>query len=77
MTSPEFIFDYPAVEYLRVKSNTAVLGHILSSFFLVLLCNNKKDIKKTNNMQKVLGPVVLAGQDLETLKVPWSWQDRT
>ena len=27
--------------------------------------------------QKVLGPVVLAGQDLETLKVPWSWQDRT
>ena len=23
------------------------------------------------------GPVVLAGQDLETLKVPWSWQDRT
>ncbi len=27
--------------------------------------------------QKVLGPVVLAGQDLETLKVPWSCQDRT
>ena len=23
------------------------------------------------------GPVVLAGQDLETLKVPWSCQDRT
>ena len=27
--------------------------------------------------QKVLGPVVLAGRDLETLKVPWSCQDRT
>ncbi len=26
---------------------------------------------------KVLGPVVPAGRDLETLKVPWSWQDRT
>ena len=57
----------------------------------VLLCNDKKDRKKCNNIQKrfgpvvlagppgqkVLGPVVLAGQDLETLKVPWSWQDRT
>ena len=27
--------------------------------------------------QKVLGPVVLAGQDLKTMKVQWSWQDRT
>ena len=27
--------------------------------------------------QKFLGPVVLPGQDLEALKVPWSRQDRT
>ena len=74
---------------------------ILSSpFFLPLLCNNQKDIKKNaiHAKKKILGPartpgtpgtkvprsrgpgrtgprdlegpVVLAGQDLETLKVP-------
>ena len=72
---------------------------ILSSpFFLPLLCNNQKDIKKMQYMQKKIlgpartpgtpgtigprsrgpgrtgprdleGPVVLPGQDLETLKV--------
>ena len=40
--SPEFIFDYPVVEYLRVESNTAVLGHILSSSFLSCYETTKK-----------------------------------
>ena len=45
VTSPEFIFDYPVVEYLRVESNTAVLGHILSSFFGIVMQQQKRPKK--------------------------------
>ena len=63
----------------RIYLDTAVLGHILSSFFCLVMKQQKR-WKKCNNMQKdprsrgpgrtgpkdLEGPVVLAGQDLET-----------